>query len=90
MKTRRPITNAFKAKVVLEALKEQETLTVLAQKYEIHPNQITTWKRQFLDNAEKVFESTGKRTKNGQAQEEQLFEQIGRLQVENTFLKKVL
>lgn len=90
MRTKRPLTAAFKTKVVLEALKEQETVVALAQKYEVHPNQITTWKRQFLDNAEKAFETNGREEKQQQQKVEQLFEQIGRLQVENAFLKKVL
>lgn len=104
MRTKRPLTAAFKTKVVLEAmklppqqadgefsrLKEQETIASLAQKYEVHPNQITTWKRHFLDNADKVFETNGRPEKEQQQKTERLFEQISRLQVENAFLKKVL
>lgn len=90
MKTRRPLTTAFKTKVVLEALKEREPITALAQKYQVHANQITTWKRQFLENAEKALETGTRPSKDEQQQIEQLFEQIGRLQVENAFLKKVM
>ena len=89
MRTRRPLTSAFKTKVVLEALKEQETIAALAQKYQVHANQITTWKKQFLENAERAFEPEGgKKSKSDEI--EQLYEQIGRLQVENSFLKKAL
>jgi transposase-like protein len=54
---RRNFTNSFKTKVVLEALKERETIQQLVVKHEIHPNQITTWKKQFLDHADAEFVS---------------------------------
>ena len=90
MKTKRPLTSAFKTKVVLEAIKEQETLSNLAQKYEVHPQQITTWKRQFLDNAENAFETSRRQEKEQEQTVRQLYEQIGRLKIENDFLKKAL
>jgi transposase len=91
--TRRKFTSEFKKKVVLEALKERNTIQELATKYEIHPQQITDWKRQFLDNSEAAFERPG--AEDGRASEkdkliEQLFAQIGQLKVENDFLKKKL
>ena len=91
MKTRRKFTADFKTKVVLEAIKEQFTLSELAQKFEIHPNQIQQWKKQFLENASLVF--TAEKAELHQDQEEQvakLYEQIGKLQVANDFLKKKL
>ncbi|MEZ4830051.1 MAG: transposase [Bacteroidia bacterium] len=56
---KRKFTSQFKTKVVLEALKERSSLTELAQKYELHPQQITTWKRTFLSSAESVFSQPG-------------------------------
>jgi len=53
--TRRKFTPEFKTKVVLEALSERLTLTELAQKHELHPNQIIQWKREFLDKASEIF-----------------------------------
>jgi transposase-like protein len=54
---RRKFSAAFKSKVAIEALKEQMTLQELAKKFDVHPNQITGWKREFIENASVVFES---------------------------------
>uniref|UniRef100_F4CAE0 Transposase n=1 Tax=Sphingobacterium sp. (strain 21) TaxID=743722 RepID=F4CAE0_SPHS2 len=54
-KERRKFSAGFKAKVAIEAIKEQQTIQELAVKYELHPTQINTWKREFLANAEQVF-----------------------------------
>ena len=81
----------FKAKVALEAIRGEQTVQEIAQKYEVHSNQVTTWKRQLLDNATTAFEKPGKisqEEKDAEAKEEKLFSQIGRLQIENDFLKK--
>ena len=86
--TRRKFTPKFKTKVVLEALKERHSLAELAQKYEIHPTQISAWKRDFLDGAEQVFES-GKKDARSETEREKdkLLKAIGQLKVENDFLK---
>lgn len=91
--TRRKFTSEFKKKVVLEALKERNTIQELAAKYEIHPQQITDWKRHFMDNSEVAFERPGTEDGKAAGQEkliEQLYAQIGQLKVENDFLKKKL
>ncbi|MBO0324398.1 MULTISPECIES: transposase [Flavobacteriaceae] len=89
--TRRKFTPKFKTKVVLEALKERHSLAELAQKYEIHPTQISAWKRDFLDGAEQVFES-GKKDARSETEREKdkLLKAIGQLKVENDFLKDAL
>lgn len=88
---RRKFSAAFKAKVVLEALKEKETLQQLSSKYEVHANQIAQWKREFLNHAEDVFSTKKAEEKSADEQEkEALYSKIGRLQTENDFLKKVL
>mgnify|MGYP006282249673 CR=1 FL=1 len=56
MKQRKNHTPGFKTKVVLEALQERETIQEIGKKYEIHPNQISTWKTHFLSNGSNVFE----------------------------------
>ncbi len=91
-KTRRKFSAAFKAKVVLEAIKERYTLSELAQQYELHPNQIALWKKEFLENAKKVFVNPVKdhALANQEKEREELFRQIGQLKVENDWLKKKL
>lgn len=89
MKSRRKFSAEFKARVALEAIKEQSTLAELAVKYELHPNQITDWKKTFLANATLTF--TEKLPEKKQEEEvRRLYEQIGQLKVENDFLKKKL
>ncbi|MCH8495908.1 MAG: transposase, partial [Balneolales bacterium] len=55
---RRNFTAAFKTKVVLEALKERKTIQQLAVKFDVHPNQITTWKKQVLSNGGAAFDNS--------------------------------
>lgn len=79
----------FKAKVALEALKEQKTLTELSGLFELHSNQIVDWKKNLKINAYQIFE-TNKGTKVQEQEEliERLYKQIGQLQVELDWLKK--
>jgi len=80
---------AFKAKVALEAAKEENTISELASKYGIHPNQIRQWKKRLLDEASDIFSS--RREKDARHQEEreaELSRQIGQLKVERDWVKK--
>jgi len=89
MKKRKNYSTGFKTKVVLEALQERESIQEIGRKYEIHPNQISTWKSQFLANASIVFEK-GVAKSDGEKEKDELFKKVGQLQIENDFLKKVL
>jgi len=88
-RTRKKFSPAFKLKVVLEALKEQSTLSELAQKHEVHPNVISRWKAEFLDKAESVFDSKSNKPEEPQ-KEDDLYKEIGRMKIENDWLKKKL
>ena len=92
-RSRRKFTAAFKSKVVIEALKERNTIEDLARKYELHPNQISLWKKEFLEKASAVFESESSRKENKRDQEEEtekLYARIGQLEMQNNWLKKKL
>ena len=87
MAKRKQHSPQFKAKVALEALKGIETTQQLAARFGIHPTQISHWKRQLLDGAAGVF-ANGKQKSTAEDHEAELFEQIGRLKMENEWLKK--
>jgi transposase len=87
---RRKFSSEFKAKVVLEALKERETLESLAKKYELQPTQISTWKNQAMSNFSKIFTNEISQDKSKEVDTQLLYAQIGELKVANDFLKKKL
>jgi transposase-like protein len=90
-RTRRRFSAALKARVALEAIRGQKTAAELAGEYQVHPSQITQWKKQLLDAAQELF--SDRRGQDRQEQEElvaQLYQQIGQLKVEVDFLKKKL
>lgn len=90
-RTRRKFSADFKTKVVLEALRERDTVETIARKHELHPNQITTWKKEFLENASAAFTVDGDRAdekKDHEEMVEKLYSQIGQQKVELEWLKK--
>ena len=92
-KKRRNFSAEFKVKVVLEALKERSTIEELARKYELHPNQIGTWKKEFISKAANVFNHESDISKSQKDREElleELYNQIGKQKVEIEWMKKKL
>jgi len=85
---RRKFAASFKAEVALEAIKERYTLAELSKKYEVHPNMITKWKREFLDRSTEIFE-TQPPANDFEAEREKLYAKIGKLEVERDWLKKI-
>jgi transposase-like protein len=88
-KQRRRFSSEFKFRVALEAAKGQQTISELAGKHGVHPNQISQWKRQLLESGAEVFRQNGsKEQRDQQAVQTELYEQIGRLKMELEWVKK--
>jgi transposase len=89
-RARRTIGAALKAKMALEALRDEATIAELAVRCEVHPNQIYTWKRQLQEHAARAFESGGEVDAAARARKEQsdLYAKIGQLTVERDFLAR--
>ena len=92
--TRRPRRNhtpAFKAKVALAVLKNDRTIAQLAEQFDVHPNQITSWKEQLLEGAADVFERGSQaRSSTLEVDVKALHAKIGELVLENDFLGRAL
>ena len=91
MGMRKKFTSEFKAKVAMAALKGDKTMNELASEFEVHPTQVTTWRNELKDKAADVFGgSSGSSAREYKEQIEDLYKDIGRIQVENNWLKKKL
>jgi transposase len=90
MTKRRRFTDQFKAKVALEALRGDRTVQEIAAKHQVHPNQVSTWKRQAMEGLADVFARGGQAWGPSEAEMKDLHAKIGRLAVENDFLAQGL
>ena len=87
---RRNHTSSFKAKVALAAIRGDKTMAELAAQFDIHVNQIQTWRKQLLENAGEVFDATGSGDGKSEETIQELHAKIGQLTMERDFLEKGL
>ena len=87
-KKRRNHSATFKAKVALDAIKGEKTLSALATQYELHPTQIQQWKKQLLEGSKDVFGASEKKRKDFDSEVKELHAKIGQLTMERDFLAK--
>ncbi len=90
MQKKKKYPPAFKGRVALEALKEEKTIAQLSSKYEIHSNLISKWKKLLKENIVLVFQGKNNSEPEAARQVDNLYKEIGRLQVQNEWLKKKL
>lgn len=86
---RKRYDKAFKARVALEAIRGEKTIQQIASDFEVHPNLVGLWKKQLQEGAAGIFEKPNtKDEEQEQKKTDELYRQIGELQVEKEFLKK--
>ena len=92
MSQRRVFSAQLKAEIALASLKGDKNMAELASEYSVHPNQVSQWKRQFLENASKAFDDGTNATEERDRQKEidRLYRKIGQLEMDRDFLKKSL
>jgi transposase-like protein len=90
MMTKRRInySSSFKAKVALAAVRHEKTLSELSSHFHVHPNQIGKWKSHLLDHLETLFQDGRHKKSQEHSEINELYSKIGRLEMENDFLKK--
>ena len=85
---RRKFSLEFKAKVAIAAIKEERTLSELADQFGVHANLIAKWKKEFLDRSSEIFATPAQKEPNHAEVERQFYEKIGRLEVEVDFCRR--
>jgi transposase len=87
-KRRLTYSSSFKSKVALAAVRQEKTISQLSSQFNIHPNQIGKWKSHLLSHIETLFQDGRLKKREDETNIEELYSKIGRLEMENDFLKK--
>ncbi len=92
MKKRQVHNNKFKSQVAIAALKNDSTIAEICSRYSVGASRVNNWKKQALEKLWMVFEKSNQQSSNKESEQElkNLYEQIGRLKIENDYLKKKL
>lgn len=90
MKKRKVYPKELRARVALEAIKETKTIAEISSEYEVHSNMVSKWKKHLQDNIADIFIRKNEKDPDAQQQIDNLYKEIGRIQVENGWLKKKL
>jgi transposase-like protein len=88
MTTRKQYSPKFKARVAIEAIRGEKTLSQLGSQFKVHPIQIAKWRKSALEQLPELFVDGRTRKGNGETNSDALYEQIGRMKVELDWLKK--
>ena len=90
MKKRKVYPKELRARVALEAIKENKTVAQISSEYEVHSNMVSKWKKHLQDNIADIFTRKNEKDPDAEQQIDNLYKEIGRIQVENGWLKKKL
>jgi transposase-like protein len=90
MKKRKVYPKELRARVALEAIKENKTVAQISSEYEVHSNMVSKWKKHLQDNIADIFIRKNEKDPTAEQQIDNLYKEIGRIQVENGWLKKKL
>ena len=90
MKKKKKYGKEFKARVALEAIKGEKTIAQISSEYEVHSNMVTKWKKQLKENVANIFIRKNEQEPDAERKIDNLYKEIGRMQVENAWLKKNL
>jgi len=90
MQKRKKYPKEFKARVALEAIRGEKTIAEISSEYEVHSNMVTKWKKQLKDNMSDIFIRKNEQEPDAERKIDNLYKEIGRIQVENAWLKKKL
>ncbi len=90
MRKRKKYSKELKARVALEAIKGEKSIAQISSEFEVHSNMVTKWKKQLKENMADIFLRKNEQEPDAERKIDKLYQEIGRIQVENAWLKKNL